>query len=178
MAMIPVDLPPALVAQGIALRQERDDDILFLTELYASTRAGELELLPHWTDSDKAAFVVQQFAAQRHHYRTTLTDVHFAVVEHGGQPIARLYVQLRRNAMQLIDITLRPERRGAGLGSALITAVIDSAVRRRLDVGLFVERYSAALPLYRRLGFTTLAEHDIYLEMERRQDAGQLKTAS
>lgn len=176
--MIPVDLPPALIAQGIVLRQECDDDTAFLTDLYASTRADELALLGHWTDADKAAFVVQQFAAQRHHYRTALAGVHFAVVEHSGQPIARLYVQLRRNAMQLIDITLRPERRGAGLGSALIAAVITSAARRGLDVGLFVERYSAALPLYRRLGFTTLVEHDIYLEMERPQDADQLKTAS
>ena len=176
--MIPIELPPALVAQGITLRQERDDDVAFLTELYASTRAGELTLLEHWTDSDKAAFVVQQFAAQRHHYRTTLTDVHFAVVEQGGQPVARLYVQLRRSAMQLVDITLRPELRGAGLGSALIAAVIASAAQRGLDVGLFVERYSAALPLYRRLGFTTLVGHDIYLEMERPQDADQLKTAS
>ncbi|WP_230772527.1 GNAT family N-acetyltransferase [Sphingomonas sp. Leaf4] len=165
--MIPVELPPALVAQGIALRQERDDDVAFLTGLYASTRAAELASMTQWSDAQQTAFVAQQFAAQRHHYRTALHDVHFAVIEQAGQAVGRLYVQPRRTAMQLVDITLHPDRRGAGLGSALIAAVIDSAARQRLDVGLFVERYSAALPLYRRFGFTTLVEHDIYLEMER-----------
>ncbi len=175
---IPIDLPGALRARGLTLRQERDDDLAFLTALYASTRAAELAMMPHWSDADKAAFVAQQFAAQRHHYRTAIADAHFLIVAADGDPVARLYVQPGATTMRLIDITLRPDLRGRGLGGALIDAVIASAARRGLAVGLFVERYSAALPLYRRMGFDTVVEHDIYLEMVRPLDADQLKTAS
>lgn len=177
MTAIPVELPPALAARGITLREERDDDVAFLTALYRSTREAELALVPHWSDADKAAFVAQQFAAQRHHYRTTLTGLTCAVVEQDGAAIGRLYVQLRRTRMQLVDITLHPDRRRAGLGTALIEAVIAAAGRRGLGVGLFVERHGAALALYRRLGFVPSVEHDVYLEMDRPPD-DQLKTAS
>lgn len=173
-----VDVPTSLAARGITLRQERDEDVEFLTELYASTRMEELAAVTHWSDADKQAFVAQQFAAQRHHYRNALADVEFGIVEASTMPIGRLYVQPRETTLQLIDITLRPDRRQAGLGTALIEAVIAAAVERGLYVGLFVERYSAALPLYRRLGFTTLVEHEVYLEMEHAAGRSQLKTAS
>ncbi len=172
-----IELPPALAACGITLRDERDDDLAFLIDLYGSTRQDELALLPDWSDADKAAFVTQQFGAQRHHYRTMLSDLYWAIIERDGQPIGRLYLEPRRTQVQLVDITLHPDHRGAGLGTALIDAVIASAGRRRMGVGLFVERYNPALGLYRRLGFETVVEHDIYVELAR-APADQLKTAS
>lgn len=46
-----------------------------------------------------------------------------------------------------------PRHRGRGLGSALIDAVIDEAVRRELDY-LAVHPSERSFPLYRRLGFS------------------------
>ena len=130
----PVELPAALVAQGLTLRQERDDDIAFLTALYGSTRAAELALMAQWSDADRAAFVHQQFMAQRHHYRTAIAGVRFAVIEADGEPIGRLYVQQRESVIQLVDITLHPARRGMGLGTALIKAGLAAARERGLRV--------------------------------------------
>jgi ribosomal protein S18 acetylase RimI-like enzyme len=33
-------------------------------------------------------------------------------------------------------------------------------------VGIMVEKFNPALRLYRRLGFTAVADHEVYLEME------------
>ena len=33
-------------------------------------------------------------------------------------------------------------------------------------VGIMVEKFNPALRLYRRLGFTAIADHEVYLEME------------
>ena len=55
-------------AQGITLRPvvlAADQD--FLLQVYASTRAHEMSLVP-WTDAQKQAFVRQQFEAQLAHY--------------------------------------------------------------------------------------------------------------
>jgi hypothetical protein len=49
---------------GVTLRVFRDDDLEFLCELYASTRADELALLVDWSEERKRAFLRQQFEAQ------------------------------------------------------------------------------------------------------------------
>ena len=40
-----------------------------------------------------------------------------------------------------------------------------------------VEKYNPALQLYRRLGFTDVADHEVYLEMEWRPQGDQLNVA-
>jgi len=55
-------------APSITLRPVTPEDETILLELYASTRADEMSLVP-WSDEQKRAFVLAQFNAQQLHYR-------------------------------------------------------------------------------------------------------------
>jgi ribosomal protein S18 acetylase RimI-like enzyme len=136
------------------------DRDLFL-RLYASTRARELALTG-WTDAEKEAFVLQQFTAQDTYYRNTWPDAAYDAVELSGESIGRIYVDLRPGALQLMEITLLPERRGQGLGTILVREVIAQADSLNLPVSLFVEAENPAQRLYARLGFQFAEDHGIY----------------
>lgn len=163
-------LPAALVAQGYGVRPERDDDVAFLQRLYASTRARELAMMS-WPEPQKNAFVLQQFGAQRHHYRTHFADSAFDVILHDDRPVGRLYLQRRAACYHVIDIALLPERCGQGLGTALFHALFAMARAEKVGVDLSVERFNPAQALYRRLGFVAVDVGDAYLAMEWRPAA-------
>ncbi len=158
-------LPAALLSQGFALRPETDADIPVLMRIYASTREEELAPVP-WTDQQKRAFVTQQFEAQRAHYRKYFADCTFDVIEQRGTPAGRLYLQVRQTQLHIIDITLLPELRRRGIGTAILEALQETGRGCGKGVGIMVEKFNPALRLYERLGFVPIADHDVYLEME------------
>lgn len=158
-------LPVALLAQGLSLRPETDADLPFLMQVFASTRAEEMALVP-WTADEKRAFLVHQFSAQRKHYRTYYPDAAYDVLEQDGKPIGRLYIDERQTRVHVLDIALIPDRRGGGVGTAILAALQDFARARGKGVDIFVERINPARSLYDRMGFEVIREEDVYLEME------------
>jgi ribosomal protein S18 acetylase RimI-like enzyme len=162
-----VRIPEKLARAGIGLRPEVPSDDAFLLALYRSTREHELAMLPHWDEAAKAAFIAQQFAAQRHHYRGVIENCSFDVIERKGAPIGRLYVQERQTQLHIVDIALMPEERGRGVGQALLESLIREASVAGKATGIFVESYNPARRLYERLGFTPIGEQSVYVEMER-----------
>jgi RimJ/RimL family protein N-acetyltransferase len=158
-------LPPSLVSEGFSLRPETDADIPFLTRLFASTREAELAPVP-WSAEQKQVFLTSQFQAQRHHYRTYIPDCVFDIIEHRGVPAGRLYLETRRSQLYIVDISLLPDYCGKGLGTAMLEALMAAASANSRGVGIMVEKFNPALRLYRRLGFTDIADHEVYLEME------------
>lgn len=169
-------MPAALLSQGYALRPESDDDLPFLAALFASTREDELAIVP-WTAEQKQAFLDGQFRAQRHHYRTYNVDCAFDVIERGGEPVGRLYLEALRRRLHIVDISLMPIARGRGLGTAILTALQDNGRATGRPVSIMVEKFNPAMRLYRRLGFTDVADHGVYQEMEWLPDDGQLNVA-
>lgn len=163
-------LPAALLSQGFALRPETEADIPFLMQLYASTREEELAPVP-WSAEQKAAFLAQQFDAQRRHYRNYI-DCSFDVIEHNGVPAGRLYLQVSPSRLHLVDVALLPACRGHGAGAALLEALQAAGHASGKAVSTFVEKFNPALRLYRRLGFAEIADHGVYLEMEWRAVTG------
>jgi ribosomal protein S18 acetylase RimI-like enzyme len=151
-------LPAALVFQGFSLRTEADADIPFLME-------------------QKQMFLASQFQAQRHHYRTFYSTTAFDVLERNGAPCGRLYLQRRQTTLHIIDIALLPASRGQGTGTAILEAVKAHARASGVGVTHMVEKHNPALRLYRRLGFTEIADHGVYLEMEWLPDRAQLNVA-
>ena len=168
--------PAALQAEGYKLRPETDADIPFLTQLYASTREDELAPVP-WTDEQKQGFLAHQFRLQRHHYRTYFGDTAFDVIEQNAAPAGRLYLQIRQTQLHVIDLALMPDWRRRGIGTAILQAVHTAACADGKAVGIMVEKFNPALRLYRRLGFTDLADHGVYLEMEWLPNDVQLNVA-
>jgi ribosomal protein S18 acetylase RimI-like enzyme len=150
----------------VALRAARDGDRTFLAEVYASTRADEMAMLP-WTDEQKAAFVTHQFEAQDAHYRAHYDAATFDVIEVDGEPAGRLYVHRGPREIRIVDIALTPAYRGRGLGTGLLQGLIAEAAGGGLTLSVHVEMGNPARRLYERLGFRPAGEHGPYVLMER-----------
>ncbi|MES2821618.1 MAG: GNAT family N-acetyltransferase [Pseudomonadota bacterium] len=121
--------------------------------------------LSGWPATAIAEFLQQQFSLQHRYYQAHFPDGEFWLVERAGQAIGRLYLFWGETTLQIIDISLLPEYRGAGLGSALLGEPLSRADARGLAVGLHVEGHNPALRLYQRLGFGVVGDSGVYLEM-------------
>jgi ribosomal protein S18 acetylase RimI-like enzyme len=151
----------------VRLRPARASDRALLFEVYASTRAEELAVVP-WPEPTKQAFLAQQFEAQDVHYRRHYPDASFEVIEVDGEPAGRLYVDRLDEEIRIIDIALLPGFRGCGIGAALLRELIDEAAGAGKRLSIHVERENRARTLYERLGFTVVADDGgIYVLMER-----------
>ncbi len=160
---------------GIALRRCGDADLGLLYRIYASTRTEELAPLD-WDEAQKQAFLRMQFDAQHAHYLQHFPEAAFDVVEQGGAPVGRLYVDRRDDEIRIVDIALLPEHRKRGIGRGLLEALLEEATDSGKPVRIHVEMQNPALNLYRRLGFSDVAENGVYLLMEWR--ASQPKASS
>jgi ribosomal protein S18 acetylase RimI-like enzyme len=148
---------------------ETDEDRPFLASLYASTRAEELAAFG-WPPGMQSAFLGQQHEAQHRHYRAVYADAERLIILRDAVAVGRLYLEPRDSTLHLIDISLVPERRGAGLGGAILADLVAQARTLGKAVSLQVEKTNPARRLYERLGFRTTADNGLYDWMERPAD--------
>ncbi len=142
------------------LRPVTAADEPLLARLFAATRTRELAALPD--PAQAGALIALQLAGQRDSWRATYPGYVDQVITVGGAPVGRFVTHMGATELRLIEITLLPERQGRGLGSALIRELQRSAAVAGLPLPLRLraERGSAALALYRRLGFVEEASDD------------------
>ena len=157
-------------AEKVRLRPATRGDWVFLERVYAGTRADELALTG-WSEEQKAQFCAAQFAAQDDYYRQHYAKAQFLVIERDGVPAGRLYVDRWENEIRIVDISLLPEQRGAGIGTGLLQALQAEAAAAGKVLSIHVERFNPALALYQRLGFQVREDKGVYLLMEWRAGA-------
>lgn len=150
---------------GIAYRSLSEEDLPFTAAVYASTRTEELAVTG-WPDDVKQAFLGQQHQAQHDHYQAHYPGALWLVVERGGAPIGRLYLQEGGSDIRLIDIALLPEHRGAGIGGAMIDDLLAWARALGKSVSLHVEPNNRILQHYRKLGFVEGEDWGAYRRMD------------
>jgi ribosomal protein S18 acetylase RimI-like enzyme len=156
-----VDPAPVIRATsipGIGLRACRESDLAFLEKLFATTREAELRQLGDWADAQKAEFVRSQFQLQHDHYTQHYPGATLDVVLEGDLPIGRWYVHRGRNEIRLMEVTLLPEKRNRGIGSALTGELLAEAAGSGVPVVLHVEARNPARHLYERLGFSVSSD--------------------
>jgi RimJ/RimL family protein N-acetyltransferase len=153
------------LAPSVRLRPVRADDEDFLFELYASTRAAELERTG-WDETAKLGFLRMQFAAQRAYYASQFAAAQFDVIEADSTPVGRLYVLRDQAEIRIIDVTLLPSWCHRGIGTRLIGAILEEARASTRSVALSVDRWNAgAHRLYVRLGFREESSDEVYVRM-------------
>ncbi len=146
---------------GLRLREITDADFGFLSDLYAQTRAEELQRVD-WPDTAKRAFLQHQFELQHAYYQQNYPGADFLVIEHAGAPVGRVYVYRSHGDIRLMDIALVAEHRGQGVGSALLAELIEESQRTGANISLHVEADNPAQRLYRRLGFAFCEDRGVY----------------
>lgn len=154
----------------VGLRPVRAGDDEFLWRVYRSTREPELDLTG-WDEPQKQAFVQMQFEAQRRHYGQHYPAATHEVILVDGEPAGRLYVDRSPEEIRIVDITLLPEFRSRGTGTAILRTILDDGARDGVPVTIHVEQFNPARRLYDRLGFRPVAEHGIHVLMEWRSGA-------
>lgn len=161
-------MPPPLRAAarlGVSCRESTEDDLAFVSLVYVSTRVEEVASTG-WPLEVQHQFLAHQADAQHRHYRTHYPNAEWLVIERGGKPIGRLYIEEWPTQFRLIDIALLPEGRGGGVGTAILADLQEMAAGAGKRLSIHVERNNPAMSLYLRLGFVKIDEHGVYDLME------------
>lgn len=161
-------MPPPLRAAaglGISYRPSTEEDLPFLALVYASTRLEEVAQ-SGWPLEMQHQFLAHQADAQHLHYRRHYPDAEWLVIERGGEAIGRLFIEQWSSQIRLIDISLLPQGRGGGVGTAILTDLQEMAAAAGKPLTIHVERNNPAMSLYLRLGFAKTDEHGVYDLME------------
>jgi len=112
-----------------------------------------------------------QFQAQTVSYRQQFPQARFDIIEHAGRPIGRIVADRPGNMVYIVDQALVPERRGRGIGTAIMRALMDEAGANGLPVRLKVASSNdPSMRLYLRLGFVPIQSAPLYIELEWKAD--------
>jgi len=150
----------------ITLRPVCEADDPFLFELYTSTRAYEMGLVP-WTDAQKLAFLQMQFAAQRSSYASEYPNAKHTVICSDDDPVGRLYLHRGQDTYHILDITLAERQRNKGTGSAVLREILREADEAVKPTIIYVENFNPSMRLFERLGFRVASAKDFQLLLER-----------
>jgi ribosomal protein S18 acetylase RimI-like enzyme len=142
------------------------EDHEFLYELYASTRAEELELAK-FPEAERAGFCRMQFNLRQHHYGQYYGHSDDRILLWQNVAIGRELITRDPDLITLTDIAILPSHRGRGIGSFLLRGLIAESEQRQLPISLFVDYVSRAQALYERHGFIVVRDLFPHLEMRR-----------
>jgi ribosomal protein S18 acetylase RimI-like enzyme len=147
---------------GLTFRPATDDDLPFLTRVYASTRCENFAA-SSMNAAQSAALLLLEFRAQHAHFQKHYPQADRLVITGRGSArklydIGRLYIERWPAEHGIIDIALLPEYRRHGAGEVLLRDLMDEAAVAGKAVSILVEKLNPAIRLYRRLGF--VAEQD------------------
>jgi ribosomal protein S18 acetylase RimI-like enzyme len=149
----------------VTLRDALPADEVLLFELYASSRAHEMALVP-WSEEQINAFLKMQYEAQTTHYRQAFPDATFSVILRDGAPVGRLYVRRGENEIRILDITILPDVRNQGIGNAVLSDLVREAAQSKKNVLIYIETFNPSLRLFGRLGFKSIGEEGFNYLME------------
>jgi GNAT superfamily N-acetyltransferase len=153
------------------LQPVRDGDEAFLFEVFAATRAPALSAAG-LEGTALRQLLTLQFRAQQTQYRAAYPDAEWALVLLDGVPAGYRCVARRDEAIVLVDVALLPGHTGRGMGGRLLRGLLDEADAAGLPVLAHVDKTNPARRLYARLGFETVADDGVRLEIRRPPSGG------
>ena len=149
----------------ISLRPALEGDEGFLRFVYADSRRAELDQAV-WPEGVRETFLRSQFDAQAAHYKKHYPDSQFLIVERESRPVGRLYIWRTAAEIRIMDLAIIGEFRGQGIGTTLLTRLLDEGREAGRKVTIHVEKFNPALRLNERLGFRIVADLEVYWFLE------------
>lgn len=143
-----------------------ESDRAFLLDLFASTRATEMAMVP-WTEEQKQKFIESQFAAQVRGYADMFPDAVHEILSVSSELVGRLYLSREAERLQILDITIAPAARNRGIGTQVLREILALADGVQKAVTIYVEPYNPSLRLFTRLGFKVASQAEFQLLLER-----------
>jgi hypothetical protein len=151
----------------LALVSVTESDVSFLTELYASTRAIEMAIVP-WTDEQKREFLRIQFEAQDQHYRERYPNASFEIIKLNEQQVGRLYQAELADEIRIIDLAFLPQYFNEHIFILLLKEILQKGEQTGKPVRIFLESFDPTTQIFINLGFNKIDEHGIHFLWERK----------
>jgi ribosomal protein S18 acetylase RimI-like enzyme len=145
----------------LSLRPMQAEDQAFPYQVYASTRLDEMAMVD-WSPEQKEAFLRMQFDLRTRQYQAEYPDAVTEIILCDDIPVGAMTTVKTTEAILLMDIALLPEFRGAGISST----ILHNLQKKNKKIILHVLRQNPAIHLYSRLGFLSVSEYSMYLQME------------
>jgi len=158
---------PVMTQHGtLRLRPETAADAAFLFALHESVKGAELALMPV-ADPIRRQLLDMQFRAMIMSYRSGFPAGRFEVITLNEAPIGRLITDSDQGRFHIVYIALLPEWRNRGIGTVLMTSVLDQPRRGGTTCEATVALDNlASLRLWSRLGFTERERNSTDLVLE------------
>lgn len=142
----------------VVLRPARPEDFAFCVKLYLSAMANIIR--------DLKLDVTRQEENLRHLWEADQVQI----VTLDGADVGWIQSAMQDDTLHLEQIFVDAPFRGRGIGTRLITDLIDEATRNGQPMTLAVVRRNPAMNLYERLGFCVIDEDDRKFYMKREPD--------
>ncbi|MGZ4436316.1 MAG: GNAT family N-acetyltransferase [Nocardioidaceae bacterium] len=137
---------------------ERDE--AFLYDVFCTTWQDEVNALPNPKLANHVLRI--QHTAQDRRFHARYPGHERYLIMHEGQRAGRLYLHRTPTTIHAMDMTLMPEFRSQGIGSRIITDLLEVVARDGQSVTLQVPRRNVrAAALYNTLGFELVATDDL-----------------
>ncbi|KQY28975.1 GCN5 family acetyltransferase [Caulobacter sp. Root487D2Y] len=165
MTTSPPEREEPVASPSFALRPEVEADAPFRLALFRASRGPGWDQIPLPAEM-LTKIMEQQFHAQTQGYRAAYPQARLEIVTVDAAPVGRLATDRGTDVLRLVDIAVVPERRGQGIGGAILRALMDEAAAAGTPVMLQVASDNlAAQRLYHRLGFVMTAANDTHLTL-------------
>ena len=133
----------------IALRPATAADSEFCFRLHKAAMAEYVAAIWGWDEQ-----------RQRDHHARGFDPEHWQIITADGTDAGILIVDYRPTEIYLARIEIHPDYQGRGIGTRLVSALIDEAAQRGQDLVLDVLTVNnRAQALYQRLGMKEVARH-------------------
>lgn len=151
-----------MVRPEITLRPATQKDADFLWGLHCAALKPHVSAVYGWDE-----------AFQRRYYLENYSALHNNVIQYLGVDAGVIAIEETPLGYILSSIELLPQYQGMGIGSELITDLLDRASARGLPVSLRTLKNTPARALYERLGFQIIGETEIHYWMRKEGRAMQ-----
>ena len=139
----------SLANSAIALRSATPADAEFCYQLHKAAMGDNITAIWGWDEQVQHAFHERAFNPHR-----------WQIITAGQADIGMLDVDYRPGEIYLSRIEIHPGHQGHGIGTRIISALLEEAERKGQDLVLDVLTVNRrAQALYRRLGLTEVARH-------------------
>ncbi len=145
--------------QAYSLRNAAASEREFLWNLHESAMRDYVEGIYGWDDAD-----------QRRRFDDNFRLEAIQIIEVDGKPVGMWEVLKGNDSWFLARVALLTPYQNAGIGSALIGALLADANESRRVVFLQVLKTNPAKALYERLGFAVFEETETHFKMKKEPD--------
>ena len=150
---------------SITVRPICTTDEPFLFQLFCSAREDQFASLDLPLEQQEQ-LMQMQCQAQQQQYRGQFPNADFDLVLKYDVPIGNFYTLRGPDEFVLIDITLLPEHRNAGIGAGLVQELIAQANAANEPLLAHVLKDNPAWRLWQHLGFRLVNDDGMYLHIE------------